>query len=363
MGPYHPALPQPIALTFKLRGEKIVAIELPQTGYCRRGVEAHAAAKPASQALEIVERSCSFSGHSHRLATCMAIESATGAAPSLRARLVRALFAEVERMLARLWTLGMSARAANLQGPLREALEQRELLFDATAEVTGERVFWAIPEPGGVRQLQEHPGLEPLRAVVEQLGPGIEAWRAATSPRGSLGRAGAGVARISRERAEELGLTGVAARGCGVARDLRRDAPYAGYADVAFEWAATDDTVPNTGDAAARLAAAAADLATSRDLALDLLAGLPRADDTSLVDGRAKSGGQRKGQGTVEGPHGPVEALITLAPDGTVDRFSLRLPGPAALVAALPEILDGQLVGLAPLALASLDLCLECADL
>src|SRR5579864_2657560 len=78
MGPYHPALPQPIALTFGLRGEKIVAVEPPETGYCRRDIAALVAGKDPAAALEIVERSCGFAGHSHRLATCMAVESALG---------------------------------------------------------------------------------------------------------------------------------------------------------------------------------------------------------------------------------------------------------------------------------------------
>lgn len=363
MGPYHPALPQPIALTFKLRGEKIVAVDPPRTGYCRRGIEAHAAGKPASQALDIVERSCGFAGQSHRLAVCMAIETATGAAPSPRARLVRALFAEVERMLARLWMLGMTARAANLQAPLREALEQRELLYDALAETTGERVFWAISEPGGVRRFEEHAELAPVRAAVEQLSNSVETWHAATSPRGPLGRAGAGVGRITHDRARDFGMTGMAARGSGDETDLRRDAPYSGYADVAFEWQTTGDVPPPAGDVSARMAATVADLATSYRLALDLLEAIPGADDTSLVDGRTKVTGAREGNGTVEGPHGPVEATITVSPAGTVDHLSLRSSGPSALVVALPEILAGQPVGLAPLVLASLDLCVECVDL
>jgi Ni,Fe-hydrogenase III large subunit len=344
-----------------LRGEKIVAVDPPASGFCRRGVEDLAAGKRIGEALQIVERSCSLAGHSHRTALCQAIEDATGAAPSARARLVRATFAETERALARLWTLGIAARAANLHAQFREAMEQREVLFDALAETTGERVFWGVAEPGGARTIEEAADLAALRGAVERLAPAAETWRVAAGPRGPLGRAGSGVGRIDGERASALELKGVVARAAGIRRDLRRDAPYGAYADIAFDWGAGDEQTPDSGDAAARMAVVAADLATSLRLARTLLDAVRGADDTSLVDG-GKSAGGREGRAAVEGPHGEVRITATLAPDQTLARLRIQTPA-AAVLGALPEILAGQSLELVPLVVASLDLCMECADL
>ena len=46
----------------------------------------------------------------------------------------------------------------------------------------------------------------------------------------------------------------------------------------------------------------------------------------------------------------------------SVELVRLHVPG-GTLLAALPELLEGQSIGLVPLVLASLDLCMECGDL
>jgi Ni,Fe-hydrogenase III large subunit len=330
-------------------------------GYCHRGIEALAAGKAVPQALDIVERSCSFAGHSHRSALCQAIETATGAAPSARSSLIQALFAEVERTLERLWLLGMTARAAGLHALFHDALGQRELLFEALSSMTGQRLFWGIAEPGGVRELEGSADLESLAGVVEKLTPAVETWRVSLGPRGPLGRVGSGIGRITEERARALHLAGVAARAAGVEADLRRDAPYGAYAQVTFDWAEDGADPPSGGDVAARMALAVSDMATSVRLTRTFLEALPSAEDTAVVPSGTRAGGG-SGRGAAEGPHGPVEASVTLTPAGAVDHVSLQLPS-AALVAALPELLEGQRLDLVPMILASVDLCMECRDL
>ena len=172
---------------------------------------------------------------------------------------------------------------------------------------------------------------------------------------------GSGVGRITEERARALHLAGVAAHATGVKADLRRDTPYGAYAQVAFDWAEDGADLSSGGDVAARMALAVSDMATSVRLARTFLEALPSAEDTAVVPGGARAGGW-DGHGAAEGPHGPVEANVTLTPAGAVDRVSLRLPS-AALVAALPELLEGQRLDLVPMILASLDLCMECRDL
>jgi Ni,Fe-hydrogenase III large subunit len=363
LGPYHPALPLPLGLELKLQGETVTAVERPATGYCRRGVEALLSGMPVERALPTIERTCSFAGSSHRLALCQAIEAATGVAPSGRDRLIRGIFAEVERLLARLWTLGMSARAAGLYAPFRDAMDQRETLFDALESATGERLYWAIPVPGGVRELDAPSStLDGLRIALASLQPAIDTWHVAVGTRGPLGRAGAGVGKINAEQSSALSLTGLAARAAGRHRDLRRDEPYGPYADLAIEWPGDRDATSSDADVAARLALAVEDAQLSARIAAQCFAALANAEDTSLVDGRAGRSDGRAGRGAVEGPHGVVEVRVTLAAGGTIDRASLQVPG-VQLVDALPALLEGQAISVVPLLLASLDLCMECVDL
>jgi Ni,Fe-hydrogenase III large subunit len=363
LGPYHPALILPIGLSFKLRGETVERVQPPVTGFCRRGIEDLAAGKSVTEALAIVERACSFAGQSYRLAACQSIEAATGAKPTRRARLLRSVFAEVERLLARLWMLGLAARAVGMGAAFHEALEQRESLFDAAEQLTGERVYWAVAEPGGVRELRDDV-FEALELPLDQLTGAVATWRLATDARGPLGRASAGVGRLDRARVTELGLSGLAAQGAGVMDDPRREQPYAGYADMTFDWA---DGQPGdaAGDAAARFIAGVADMALSLRLIRALLHALrDEGDDagaTAVVSGSIGASGVAKA--TVLGPHGPITCHASLAEGDRIASVTLERPYAAATLAALPEALRGQPVRLVPLILTSLDLCLECNDL
>lgn len=368
LGPYHPALVQPLALTVKLRGERMAAVYSPRAGYCSRNIDVLVRGKPIPQALALVERSCALAGQTHRTVACQAIEDAWRIAPSHQAILLRAAFGEIERLLARLWTLGLSARAAGLDALWRTALEHRETLFAALYRVTGQRSFWSIARPGGVRQFDPPLDSDALLTALVQLEPALDSWRTAASSRGPLGRAAAGAGILDETRARTLKVKGIAARAAGPDDDLRRDAPDDAYTAVADMWPA-ERSEPGCGDAAARLMVAAEDLITSIRLARGLFETARDAGDVLVVlDVAATPAPQPgvadlvEGSATREGPHGPVTVSLALAPDGTVANLRLLTPI-AGVLAALPEVLREQPVARAPLIVASLDLCVECLDL
>lgn len=364
LGPYLPALVQPFALTVKLRGETVDVVDPPHAGYCARDIVTLAHGKSIAQALALVERSCALSGHTHRTAACQAIEDALRIVPSHRANLLRAAFAEIERVLARLWTLGLCARAVEAEALWRAALEQREMLFAALYQATGQRSFWGVAQPGGVRAFEPPLDSGALVGALARLEPALVSWHTATSPGGWLYRAAVGAGMLDEARVRALEVKGLAARAAGLDDDLRRDAPDDAYAAVADVWPEEREH-PAHGDAAARLAVAVADLAISVRLARGLLEAARDAEDAPVVVDVAATevpASDLVGSATREGPHGPVTVTLALAPEGVVDELRLRTPL-AGTWAALPEMLRGQPVARAPLIVASLDLCVECLDL
>jgi ech hydrogenase subunit E len=330
------------------------------TGYCSRGITDLVAGQPIDDALAVVERSCALAGTANRTALCQAIEAATGVAPALPARLTRVLFLEIERVLARLWTLATAARTANLSQHFGEALEQREALFTALVQAAGGRAFWGVAEPGGARA---DLALDGLSSAVKQIDVGLAPWRAAVSAKGPLGQAGTGVGKITPEQASAF--SGLAARGSTASDDARQERPEGGYADLrgAISWPEPDGG--RAGDVAARLGRAVDDLASSLAIIQAATEALGTAADSTAAAQRAVKATRNRateGSATVEGPHGPVTVGVTL--NGTQEIASLRIVPPGqALLAALPEILTGSQLGQVPLILASLDLCVECLDL
>lgn len=330
------------------------------TGYCHRGVADLAEGQSLDSVLALVERSCSLAGTAHRTALCMAVEAAANVTPGKTARVARVLFAEVERILARLWLLAEAARAANVPLAVADALAQREILLEATVTITGERTYWGIAVPGGVRP---DLGMKQLRDAFEQFAPSVASWRRMVSPQGSFGRAGKGVATLSGESVEALGLNSLAAFGSRERADLRRMRLYGGYADLDLE----DDVWPTRhdmfgGDVAARLTYVVEEIASAQAIALACLDALAEAGDI-LDEQKAlpPASISRQGHAEIEGPHGPVSVALTLTSPAHVSELLLETPG-TATISVLPAILEGQTLALVPLILASLDLCLECHD-
>lgn len=353
LGPFSPALTQPLGLTLRLRGETVNGIEPIITGYCRRGICDLAGGEPLEDALAIVERACSLAHESHRIAVCMAVEKATGGKVAKPALQTRVLFAEIERIHARFWTLAHVARAFGLNGPMQDALEQRESLFDALKTATDQRHYWGVSVPGGVRGGID---IEPLSAALATLEPAVAIWRRIVGPQGALGRAGKGVGVIAAERAEDLGLTGLAARGSRAVADLRFTQKYGAYTDLSRK--DTERKIDQSGDIAARLVCAVEDIAVSLAFAQSCASALATSSATAAGINAA---GSLSGSARVEGPHGPIEATVTLT-GGTLASLELHEPG-AENLAALPELLEGQSLAQVPALLASLDLCTECLDL
>lgn len=330
-----------------------------QTGFARRDVAELAANRPLEEALAIVERTCSLSHEAHRLALCMALESATGAKPTAAAEQTRLVFAECERILARLWTLAQVSRAAGLPIPFGDALEQRETLFDALQTATGRRHYWAVAVPGGVREGLD---LAPLGAAIEEIEAALPLWRKQVAPNGPLAVAGKGAGVITAERAKTLGLTGIAAAGSYEAEDLRRARPYGAYAAMSAQLEGGSRS--HSGDAAARLVCIVEDLAVSLALVREGCAAL----DGAAPGAPGTASGARLAEGAVvseavEGPHGPIEVAAALSSDGaTLSQLRLSALGTEALVAALPEVLEGCRLSQAAVIVASLDPCVECLD-
>jgi Ni,Fe-hydrogenase III large subunit len=354
LGPYTSALVQPLPLTLILRGAQTEDVELGDPAPLSRGIVALANGKSVDDALALLEHSCANAGQAQRLALVLALEASTNTPTSKQARLTRVLFAEVERILARLWTLGLSARAAGYPVLWRTALDQREDLFAATQSVTGERVHWSVATVGGVRETFT---LTSLADALTAFAPACEEWRRATIARGPLGTIGAGLGVISEEQAQRL--SGLAGRAAGNRQDVRECAPYDGYVDLAHAW---PSSTYKTGDVAARLLCAAEDLTTSVAVAQACLAELEKDADAAPDQGSASAEASGTGQATVEGPHGAVTIRATRDQQGVVERLECETPG-AALYALLPDILHGHNATQAPLILASLDLCAECLAL
>jgi len=112
--------------------------------------------------------------------------------------------------------------------------------------------------------------------------------------------------------AAKLGLTGLAGRASGQARDLRCDFPHPPYDALAVSKAGSDG-----GDVAARVAVRFDEVLESLRLVRAIADALP---DGGIAMPLAEPPAFRKGLGYVEGWRGPVLVALECGPGGTIRR-------------------------------------------
>jgi len=370
LGPYHPALPEPISLRLALRGETVTGVET-HTGYLHRGVTSLAAQRDLPAVLDLVERMCGTCGHSHRLALCMALEAAAGVTPPPRAQALRTMFAEVERAQSRLWLLMRLGRLTDFGTLFTAAVEARELLFEGAIAATERRLFWGVAVPGGVVNVVDPDAFtETVAAINERIAPLERLF----TENGAFTRRTHGSGKIVYDTAIELGLTGLLLRATGeeaASADVRLTAPYEAY-ELFTEELISNGVEPRLlhGDVPSRARLAFADLQASLRLILALLQDLPEGQEretfaTMLTPGAATA--------TVEGPHGSETVSLHLISNvngglsvdttqpGWLSDLVIATPS-AKNVSVVPIILNRQSLNEVPFVLDSLDLCMACVD-
>jgi NADH-quinone oxidoreductase subunit D len=350
LGPYHPALPEPIWYHLHLQGEQIARVEI-TTGYTHRGVETLLTRRDFGEGLKLAERLCGSAAHHHRLGYCLALERLAGIDAPPRAHALRSLFCEVERLLSHLSWAAQVARAVEQPRAFYAAIEAHERLLEALERATGQRLLWGLPIPGGVASA---PDGTPLQDALQQTSDALAQLEQHLIRDREMQRRTRGLAVIPAEQARQLKLTGPVARASDLDDDTRRQQPYAAYADLNLP-----DQAPRTaGDTHARLAARLDEIRQSIALAEQLLDKLPGGPLAQPFPAALPSG---EAEAAIEGPQGretwqvrgdgsarPADVTITTASERNLT--------------AVPLALEGNKLSDALLILASLDLCIACID-
>lgn len=97
MGPYHPALEEPYKISVECEGERVIDSTI-EVGFNFRGIEWLAERKNYVQGLALVERVCGICSNTHTLVFSRALEDLAGIEVPERAKFIRVIVAEAERL-------------------------------------------------------------------------------------------------------------------------------------------------------------------------------------------------------------------------------------------------------------------------
>ena len=228
VGPVHAGIIEPGHFSFAVAGEPILYLQL-RMFYVHKGIEKRFEQLPVNHAVTLAESVSGDSAFSHATAFCQAVEQAAGVEAPERARRMRSVLLELERVYNHVADIGAIATDVGFGIANAHAMRLREMMLTLNEQLTGSRMLRGMACPGGVRRGwqadQWNDCLRTLGVFELEFADLLAILESSDSTRDRLERTGI----LRPEKARDLGIVGVAGRASGVDRDVRRDHPYAAY--------------------------------------------------------------------------------------------------------------------------------------
>ncbi len=352
IGPQHPALHEPESFDLTLEGEIIVDAE-DKLGYNHRGIEKACESRNFIQDIYLIERICGICSHSHSTCFVQAVEEIAAVEIPMRAKYIRAIIGELERIHSHLLWLGVAGHEVGFETLFMYAWRDREIVMDILAWISGNRVNYGMNTIGGVRRDISPEILEQILGSLDTLIARTEYYtKIVTDEPTFMGRL-RGVGKLPKELARSLGAVGPMARASGISRDVRQDDPYGAYSQIEFR-IVTDDNADVLGRTIVRVN----ELLESYRLLRTLVENLPEGPIVVKVPRKIPEG---EALSRLEAPRG--EDILYLKTNGTEmpERVKVRAPTLANL-ASIREMLRGAYLADFPIIVAALDPCFSCTD-
>ena len=380
LGPTHPSAHGMLRLRLTLDGDQITAAE-PEIGFMHRGAEKLFEARDYRQIIVLANRHDWLGAFASELGVVLAAERLAGIEVPPRAVWARTMLAELNRALSHLAFLsayppeiaaapgpgeqweaepGAGDQGAGEPGeaaPSRAAVawadgevvaagaeaafRAREAIQSVMEEISGGRMHYMFNRVGGLKE--EIPAgwldracraIDDVRAALPVIGAPVthDRFRARTG----------GVGVLTPAQVRQYGVSGPAARACGVDFDLRRDEPYLAYGELAGVLRVPTRTA---GDCLARFECLGDQLAVSLDLAQECAVRLSRLPQGPLSARLPKVFKVPEGHAYAwtEGPLGLSGYYLVSRGGKTPWRLKLRSAS-FSNMAVLPEVLPGHRV-------------------
>lgn len=352
VGPQHPALIEPEKFSLKVDGEIVKEIE-PRIGYVHRGIEKAAEKRTYLQDIYLVERICGICNACHATCFCQAIEAVLGVTVPPRAKYLRTLILELNRIHSHMLLLGHAGFEIGYETLFQYMWRDRETVMDIVERLTGNRVIASFVTIGGVRRDLSAGAITEIKAQMARLKKRLTFYKQffESDPTFKMRTKNVGV--LSKKDALKLCVVGPVARGSGVKIDVRKDEPYAAYDEIPFNIVIYDD-----GDSWARLMVRLDEINESIDIINHVLDNLPSGPYRVRVPRIVPAG---EAISRVEAPRG--ELFYYVKSNGTAypERVKVRTPTFANILSFV-HIAKGGNIADVPASFVSLDPCFSCTD-
>jgi Ni,Fe-hydrogenase III large subunit/Ni,Fe-hydrogenase III component G len=352
VGPIHAGIIEPGHFRFTSVGETVLHLDA-RLFYTHRGLEKRMEGLSPLDAFYVAERICGVCSVAHALGYSEALEQIAGITVPPRARLIRSITLELERLYNHVGDIGNICAGAAFHYGTATGLRLKEQLQQLNERLAGNRFLRGLVAPGGVRLDLSDDLLTDLVATLHSTLAGLDNLMGRIEANPSIIDRLDDTGVLQHRAALDLAVAGVAARASGVNRDARRNHPHAAFADVDVKVITASE-----GDAMARVTVRALEARESVRLVDEFVRRL-EAGPLHVALPEPLPGGI--GISAIESPRGEAVHWLRTDARGRVDRYHLRSPSyhnwPAVALAAETAIVPDF-----PLVNKSFELCYSCTD-
>ena len=354
MGPQHPSTHGVLRVKLRLDGERVISSEC-IIGYLHRGVEKIAEHRSYQQFAPYVDRMDYLAAVSNGLGYCEAVEKLLGAEAPPRARVIRAILTELQRIASHLFWLGTHALDIGALTPLFYCLREREEILKIFEKYCGARLTTHAFRIGGL-QYEAYDELEKdVERFCNPFDKRVDEYEALlTENRIWTGRT-KNVGILTAKEAIDHAASGPVLRDSGVKWDIRKAMPYAAYDQYKFE-------IPTgkNGDTFDRYMVRLEEMRQSRLICLQAIANIPAGPIMARI-GKVLKPPPGEVYHAIEAPKGELGYYIVS--DGTTQPYRVRIRPPSFVnLEAFDKMIRGHLVADVVAIIGTLDIVLGEVD-
>lgn len=354
-GPQHPALVEPAHIKLRVEGETIVGAEL-VLGYNHKGIEKSFEKRTWAKGVFLSERVCGICGHYHTSCYCQCIENMLGIEIPERAKHIRVIIGELERLHSHMLCLGLIGWEIGLDTLFHYIFRDREIVMDLQEMLTGNRVHFAANVIGGVRIDMAAANHKKVFDAMEKLEERLSHYVSVFKNDSSIKNRTKHIGYLPKAMAKELSPVGPNLRASGIDYDVR-ETGYLAYGNLKFK-----AVTGQGGDAQERCIVRLKECLESVRmirLSLSMLSEIKGDIAIKLPPNLAI----KQGKETVSRVEAPRGELFYYVQAGGDRPYRVRIRTPTyQTFHVLGEILKGYSIPDVPVIVASLDPCFSCTD-
>lgn len=353
VGPFFPTLEESAYFRLYVEGEQIVGSDY-RGFFAHRGMEKMADSLLDYNQISVMsERICGICGFVHSACYCMAVEQAAEVEIPPRAKYIRTIMMELERVHSHLLWLGLASHYLGFDTVFMQSWRIREPVMDLVEKITGNRKTYGLNLPGGVRRNLTSELCDDILSTIDVMEKQSRELIEAALSDYTLKMRMENVGIFAPEDARQMCAVGPTARASGIDIDARKDHPYGAFPDLKFKPA-----LQHGCDVWSRTKIRTEELLTTFDLIRQMVAKLPEGELMAHVGNIPP---WREGVGIAEAPRGECAHYIETGMNNRPYRWRVRAATYPQLE-SIPRMLKGMQVADFPIIVGSIDPCFSCTE-